>query len=96
MRLKWDNLVNENTLISLLIYSNSLSCRFLGTNLFQVAAHELGHALGLSHSDERNSLMAPFYRGYESDAGIHKDDREAIQILYGMFLQSFLLQFFNN
>jgi len=56
---------------------------YRGTNLFQVAAHELGHSLGLSHSDERNALMAAFYRGYIPSFNLHKDDIQAIQALYG-------------
>ncbi|KAL1450024.1 hypothetical protein WDU94_002486 [Cyamophila willieti] len=52
---------------------------YKGTNLFQVAAHEFGHSLGLSHSDERSALMAPFYRGYEPSFSLDSDDIEAIQ-----------------
>ncbi|KAK2719637.1 matrix metalloproteinase-24-like isoform X2 [Artemia franciscana] len=56
---------------------------YKGTNLYQVAAHEFGHSLGLSHSDIRSALMAPFYRGYEPTLELDVDDILAIQALYG-------------
>ena len=56
---------------------------FVGTNLYQVAAHEFGHALGLSHSNVRTSLMAPFYRGYDDNLHLDQDDISAIQDIYG-------------
>jgi len=56
---------------------------YKGTNLLQTAAHEFGHSLGLSHSDQYKALMAPFYRGYESKVRMDKDDIKAIQSLYG-------------
>jgi len=56
---------------------------FKGTSLLQTAAHEFGHSLGLSHSDDKNALMAPFYRGFETKPKLQKDDIRGIQALYG-------------
>ncbi|XP_054159824.1 stromelysin-3-like [Oppia nitens] len=57
---------------------------YAGTNVFQVAAHELGHSLGLGHSSVRDSLMAPFYQKYKPKFRLHQDDILAIQALYGV------------
>lgn len=59
-------------------------CVVSGTNLFQVAAHEFGHSLGLSHSSVQNSLMAPFYRGYNPTFILDSDDIKGIQYIYGL------------
>ncbi|XP_069496412.1 matrix metalloproteinase-20-like [Ambystoma mexicanum] len=55
-----------------------------GFNLFTVAAHEFGHALGLAHSTDPSALMYPTYR-YQHPAGFRlpKDDAKGIQALYG-------------
>lgn len=56
---------------------------YRGTSLLQTAAHEFGHSLGLSHTDSKEALMAPFYRGFEQSPKLEKDDIKAIQTLYG-------------
>lgn len=56
---------------------------YSGINMMIVAAHEFGHAMGLSHSEVKGALMAPYYQGYEEDFDLRTDDISGIQALYG-------------
>lgn len=53
-----------------------------GTLLKNVAAHEIGHILGLTHSDKKMALMAPYYNKDISKPQ-QDDDIIRIQDLYG-------------
>ena len=61
-------------------------CLFSGINLFQVAAHEFGHSLGLAHSSVNAARMAPFYQGYVPNFELHQDDIDGIQYVYGKYM----------
>merc|ERR1719411_1792536 len=56
---------------------------YRGINLTQVAVHEIGHSLGLEHSNVRGAIMFPSYEGYRPDLQLDKDDIRGIQTLYG-------------
>ncbi|KAI4878562.1 hypothetical protein NFI96_016747 [Prochilodus magdalenae] len=56
----------------------------VGYDLFTVAAHELGHSLGLSHSKDPSALMYPKYKYLNSAKyKLPEDDTTGIQTLYG-------------
>lgn len=63
------------------LYLDSDSGGNLGadTDLHSKALHQLGHALGLGHSDNPSSAMYPYYRRVP---GLTSEDKAAIQMMY--------------
>lgn len=70
--------------------SNSLTST--PVDFFTVAVHEIGHALGLSHSPVRDSIMFPYYMGKEDSRtfSIGYDDILAMYELYSELLRILL------
>lgn len=53
-----------------------------GKNLFQVAVHEIGHILGLYHSNDPSSVMYGYY-SFNPNFRMNTDDIRRIRALYG-------------
>ncbi|KAK7576675.1 hypothetical protein V9T40_012961 [Parthenolecanium corni] len=49
----------------------------------ETKVHELGHSLGLTHVENRQSIMFPFYQRLESNFELHPYDRWLIQNIFG-------------
>lgn len=54
-------------------------------DILQVAAHEIGHVLGLPHIYRSGSIMQPSYRPQDDGFELDWLDRKAIQNLYGEY-----------
>ena len=53
----------------------------IGNCLFQIAVHEIGHSLGLDHSENPLAVMYPTsYVFYDPSFKLHRDDIEGIQV----------------
>ena len=62
---------------------NYTASKSRGINMHYVAAHEMGHGLGIEHSSYPYALMAPYYFGYREEM-LSDDDIRAVRRLYGL------------
>ena len=56
-----------------------------GYEIVQALTHEMGHALGLKHTDVKGAIMYPWqqYGSYRKLLRLHDDDIKGLQHLYG-------------
>ena len=54
-----------------------------GTNLFSVALHEIGHVLGLAHSQHSYAIMHQTYKAYDPNMNVTDEEKHGIDYIYG-------------
>ena len=54
-----------------------------GINLFSVALHEIGHLLGLRHSQNTSAIMYKTYKAYDPSMTLTSEERDGIEYIYG-------------
>jgi len=70
-----------------IVFNTDLLAASLAPSFFNLAAHEIGHALGLDHTSMANSLMSPAAcSGCLSFVGPQADDISGVRFLYGIAL----------
>lgn len=52
-------------------------------SFYPVALHEIGHSLGIVHSQNKRSIMYPYYSNYEGFTRLSSVDEDSITQLYG-------------
>jgi len=57
--------------------------KYSGVSLLQSIAHELGHSLGLLHSNNYRAMMSPYHKGWRPGLALDSDDIKAAKVLYG-------------
>ena len=64
---------------------HSVSWGSVGVDLYSLALHEIGHILGMLHSNRRDSIMWPFEvpKPLDHEYTLHDDDIRGVQMLYG-------------
>ena len=55
-----------------------------GVDIYSIALHEIGHTLGLGHSNVNGSVMKAMFNTSNSFSGLSDDDIAGIQYLYGV------------
>jgi hypothetical protein len=67
------------------VFQDGTECFFRDnpSGLEEVMAHELGHTLGLAHSEDKSSLMWPDVHNDARGARLADDDRAAVSMIYG-------------